>query len=143
MENSLKLKIQGHTDDELLKIWNLKSDYTPEAVQHVESELSRRGLRYDKESITENEESSKVIPQTQSKESWLTIGIMLCLPIFTIWFADTDISIKAGIQIVKAFLYLLAYVAFVYYMFKFPKERRFTHYSTIYFIIWVILMIIG
>ena len=141
MEDNLKSKIQSNSDEELLRIIQMSNEYTPDAVKYTKEELDLRGITYNSNLIEENE----VLPTEKEdgllRENWLVILILILIPFGVLLVGDTEIAQRAGRKIVPAIACLAAYALFTQWMFKFPSEKRFTHYSIIYFIIWIVLLI--
>lgn len=141
-DNHLKSKIQSHSDEELIKIYEMKDEYTPEAIQYVIDELNRRDIAFKdikEEHIQSSEQNEKII----GRENWFVIISLLAIPFVVLYFGDPEIAQRAGRKIVPAIACLAVYGLYTRLMVEFSVKRRFTHFAIIYFIIWLILMIIS
>ena len=143
MDSNLKSQMQSKSNDELLKIYHIRKEYTPEAIKIIEGEFERRGIAYNSDPIVEDLSESEQVESILLKENWIIIIILILIPFGVLLVGDMEIAQRAGRKIVPAIACLVGYSLFMRFMFKFPSEKRFTHYSIIYFIIWVVLMIIS
>lgn len=140
MNVNLKEKIISKSEDELRNMYELQNEYTEDAKQILLEELERRGLKLDPTLIIPKK-FNPTESENENKNNWWIIGLALIFPFTFAGFSDIKYEIISYTSMLPAISLTIIYIFISLFVTKFPKSRKLTHYSIIYFLIWVFVVI--